>query len=150
MDYVFCCEVLHHNDRANLRRTMRELHRVLRPGGRLFVVNEPLRFLLRPKLDHGSEVAEFDGNEHVYFLPEYYRAARGAGFEVAAPWLRGIAPLHPSAPVPDSHRLAPLHRVLRRRAAGRGLIGANRIARYAWRHLIYGDRSLFLDCTKPG
>ena len=25
MDFVFCCEVLHHNDRANLRRTLREL-----------------------------------------------------------------------------------------------------------------------------
>ena len=150
MDHVFCCEVLHHNDRTNLRRTLRELYRVLRPGGRLFVVNEPLRFLLRPKLDHGSEVAEFEGNEHVYFLHDYVLAARAAGFRIAAPWLRGIEPFDPAAPVPDSYRLAPLHRVLRRRAAGRALIGANRIGRYAWRHLIYGDRSLFLDCTKPG
>jgi len=34
-------------------------------------------------------------------------------------------------------------------ASGRGLIGANRIARYAWRHVIAGDRSMFLTCTKP-
>ena len=75
-DYVFCCEVLHHNDRHHLRRTFRELWRVLRPGGRLFVVNEPLRFPLRPKRHHAREVAQFDGNEHVYFLHEYRRAAR--------------------------------------------------------------------------
>ena len=82
VDYVFCCEVLHHNDRRNLLRTLREFHRVLRPGGSLLIINEPLRFLLNLKLDHGEEVAEFDGNEHVYFLPEYYLAARRAGFRV--------------------------------------------------------------------
>lgn len=87
VDYVFCCEVLHHNDRAHLRRTFRELHRVLRPRGRLFVVNEPLRFPLRPKLDHGREVREFEGNEHVYLLAEYWVAARRAGFSVEIPGL---------------------------------------------------------------
>jgi SAM-dependent methyltransferase len=91
VDYVFCCEVLHHNDRAHLRRTFRELHRVLRPGGRLFVVNEPLRFPLRPKLDHGREVREFEGNEHVYFLAEYWGAARRAGFSVQIPGLAGAS-----------------------------------------------------------
>src|SRR2546430_5708466 len=40
LDHVWCCEVLHHNHRSNLRRTMRELFRVLRPGGRLIVVTE--------------------------------------------------------------------------------------------------------------
>ncbi len=39
------CEVLHHNDRAHLDRTMAELYRILKPGGRLLVINEPLRFL---------------------------------------------------------------------------------------------------------
>jgi SAM-dependent methyltransferase len=92
MDYVFCCEVLHHNDPAHLRRTFRELHRVLRPGGRLFVVNEPMRFPLRLKRDHGREVAQFEGNEHVYFFHQYYLAARRAGFTVEIPALRGARP----------------------------------------------------------
>ena len=33
LDYVYCCEVLHHNDPDSLRRTFAEIFRVLRPGG---------------------------------------------------------------------------------------------------------------------
>jgi SAM-dependent methyltransferase len=42
LDYVFCCEVLHHNDLSSLWRTFREAHRVLRHGGKLLVINETL------------------------------------------------------------------------------------------------------------
>ena len=151
LDYVFCCEVLHHNDSANLKRTLREMYRVLKPGGRLFVVNEPMRFPLRPKLDHAREVEQFEGNEHVYFFHQYVLAARAAGFEIRAPWLRGVPPDDGGSAerVPPGRRLAPLERAVRRRAAGRKLIGGARIARYAWRHVLLGDRSLFLDCRKP-
>jgi SAM-dependent methyltransferase len=82
VDFVFCSEVLHHNDPAGLRATLRELHRVLRPGGRALVVNEPMRFPLQLKRDHAHEVAEYDGHEYVYFLHEYLLAARRAGFRV--------------------------------------------------------------------
>jgi SAM-dependent methyltransferase len=151
MDYVFCCEVLHHNDREHLKRTLAECFRILRPGGRLLVVNEPMRFLLRPKLDHAEEVAQFEGNEHVYFFHQYLLAARAAGFQIAKPWLRGVPaagePLPPLAP--DAGRTARLRRGLRDRPGGRTLIAGGRVARYAWRHIIAGDRSLFLDCRKP-
>lgn len=59
---------------------LREIHCVLRPGGSLLVMNEPLRWPTDPKRDHGAEVAEFDGNEHVYFFPEYLWMAWRAGF----------------------------------------------------------------------
>jgi SAM-dependent methyltransferase len=125
IDHVFCCEVLHHNDRRHLQSTFGELYRVLRRGGRLFVVNEPMRFPLRLKRDHGREVAQFDGNEHVYFLLDYLLAARRAGFHVVVP------------------SLAPLGRMPRRRAQVRAL------ARAAWRHLVRGDMPLTMDCRKP-
>jgi SAM-dependent methyltransferase len=125
MDYVFCCEVLHHNDPDHLRRTFRELYRLLRPGGRLFVVNEPLRFALKLKRDHGREVAQFEGNEHVYFLHQYYLAARRAGFAVAIPALSSARS---------------------RRGGLLGLLGAGRSL---WRHLISGDIPLTMDCRKP-
>lgn len=82
VDRVFACQVLHHNDRAELAAAFREAHRVLRPGGSLLVINEPLRTPLRPALGHGDEVEAFEGHEHVYFAFEYIRAARAAGFAV--------------------------------------------------------------------
>jgi ubiquinone/menaquinone biosynthesis C-methylase UbiE/uncharacterized protein YbaR (Trm112 family) len=81
-DYVWCCEVLHHNHHANLVRTVREAHRVLRPGGRLLVVNEPQRSLRKPMLRPGHEVAMFQGHEHAYLRATYLRALRGAGFAI--------------------------------------------------------------------
>ena len=82
-DYVFCSQVLHHNDRHHLAQTMREIYRVLRPGGSLLAINEPLRFPLNLKRGHGDPVAHFEGNEHIYFFHEYYLAARKAGFRVS-------------------------------------------------------------------
>ena len=146
VDYVFCCEVLHHNDRRNLRRTLAEAHRVLRPGGRLIVNNEPLRFPFRLKLDHAEEVAEFEGYEHVYFFHEYYLAARAAGFDIAlrepaggsfGPW---VAKLGPDTS-PAAATRAFISHLLRRQRWGRGL-------RYAYKTLLVGDVSLNFLATK--
>ena len=66
---------------------------MLKPGGQLFVLSEPLRFPPNLKRDHGEEVAEFEGNENVYFAHEYLLAARRAGFSIR---LRRAAPRLPS------------------------------------------------------
>jgi len=146
-DYVFCCETMHHNHPANLRRTMRELHRILRPGGRLLMINEPLRFPLRLKRDNGKAVAAYEGHEHVYFLHEYLGAARRAGFHVSLPGLRAAAYglRRGDGPVPPpTGRLAPFKAALRRHAAGRRVIHAYRIAYYWWKHAVIGDASFSL------
>lgn len=149
MDYVFCCEVLHHNDIDNLQRTMRELYRVLRPGGLLFVINEPLRFLFNLKRDHAHEVAEFEGYEHVFFAHEYYLAARRAGFNVSVqepatdgffgPW---SATLEPQTRIREAVKRVAAH-AARRHPLGRRLM-------LAYKTLLVGDVSLNLIGTKPG
>ncbi len=48
-DWVFCCEVLHHSDRRGMARVLKEIHRVLRPGGSLLIINEPLRWAHQPQ-----------------------------------------------------------------------------------------------------
>jgi hypothetical protein len=71
-------------------------------------------------------VAQFDGNEHVYFFHQYYLEARRAGFHVSLP---GLA----------------------RGASKTGVRGELRaLAGRAWRQLIRGDAPLVMDCRKPG
>lgn len=82
MDYVFCCEVLHHNDSDELPQTFKEIFRVLKPGGTLIVVNETIKTLLDRVGNHAEEagVAEFEGYEHAHWAWEYFRASKKAGF----------------------------------------------------------------------
>ncbi|MGD0979943.1 MAG: methyltransferase domain-containing protein [Solirubrobacteraceae bacterium] len=145
VDYVFCCEALHHNAPDELRQTLAEFHRILRPGGSLMLVNEPLRFPLKLKRDHGSEVAQFEGNEHVYFLHEYLLAARRAGFEVQIRWPRNLPRPTPDTPAPEPP--APAGGAIRRTLARSRLA---RQACVAWRLAVSGDASLNLLCRKPG
>jgi SAM-dependent methyltransferase len=80
VDYVYCCEVLHHNDSDGLRRTFEEIFRVLRPGGRLLMVNETLRTLRDPHGVHVEEVAQYEGYEHAHWALRYRWEAIRAGF----------------------------------------------------------------------
>jgi SAM-dependent methyltransferase len=148
LDWVFCCEVLHHNRAADLRRTLRELHRVLRPGGALLMLNEPLRYPTNWKRDHGSEVAQFEGNENVYFFHQYAGAARRAGFEIEL--LEPPAPVFTGDPlwlVEDSSLLGSTkvyaQQLLRRTRPGRRAL-------LWWSMLLGPDGNVSMICRKPG
>jgi SAM-dependent methyltransferase len=150
-DWVWCCEVLHHNDRDNLERTLAEMYRVLKPGGRLIAVNETARSLRYPGLRIRGAVecvSEWAGHEHAYLRRTYLRAARDAGFEVAlkGPWYlgafdEGMIEISPQASVRDGLRAAWFH-LLRRWPRVR--------MRYlTWKTHVTGAASVFFVATKP-
>ena len=148
LDLVFCCEVLHHNHRANLHATFREFHRVLKPGGRIIVINEPVRGLRSPKLDPGKDVEQYEGHEHAYVRPSYRHAAHRAGFRTRllrqrtipifndGPWT-----IQPDTPTTLGLRMAAAHAVRRSRRLGGAML--------AWRHWVDGQ-SLYMVATKRG
>jgi SAM-dependent methyltransferase len=82
-DTVFCCEVLHHNDRRELSQTFDHAFRILRPGGRIVAINETLRTVRDRIGNHADEIdtAQYDGHEHAYWAHQYLGAARAAGFK---------------------------------------------------------------------
>jgi SAM-dependent methyltransferase len=146
-DLIWCCEVLHHNHPSNLRRTLRELFRLLKPGGQLIVVNEPSRALRSLKLHPGAEVAEFEGHEHAYLRSTYVRAARAAGFDVAAfgpsrlgPFDLGTLGISTKMTTFEGFKVALAHAIRRRRRL--------RAAYLAWKTYIDG-MSVHIVGTKP-
>jgi SAM-dependent methyltransferase/uncharacterized protein YbaR (Trm112 family) len=148
LDWVWCCEVLHHNHRANLWATMREVHRVLKPGGSLIVANETLRNIREPKLDPGKAVAEYEGHEHAYLRRSYVKAARDAGFEVDVRGPR-YHTIFNSQPIGLSDRMtarqgfqaAAAHAVRRSLRARRAYL--------AWKSYVAGGTALHMLATKP-
>jgi SAM-dependent methyltransferase len=147
LDWVWCCEVLHHNHRANLWATMRELHRVLKPGGAVIVVNETLRSLRDPHLNPGDDVDDFDGHEHAYLRRSYVKAARDAGFsvEVRGPRLHPAFADEPFAisaqmTIKEGFLAAAAHAVRRDPRLGRAYL--------AWKAYVAGGTSLHMLATK--
>jgi SAM-dependent methyltransferase len=148
VDYVYCCQVLHHNDATSLRRTFAEIFRVLRPGGRLLVVNETLKTLRDPDGVHDEGVEQYQGYEHAHWALRYRWEAARAGFltEVTEPHYLpffGDAELTPGL---DASPLAAFG--MRCGFALRRLPLARRLY-LAWLNQVWGGVSMNMIATKP-
>jgi SAM-dependent methyltransferase len=145
LDYVYCCEVLHHNDSDSLRRTYEECFRVLKPGGRLLVINETLKTKRDPVGVHAEAVAQFEGYEHAHWAMQYRGEAMRAGFstrliEPSYHWFFRTPPL-PQAP-PLRNWRARLQHEMKARPLGRR-------AYLMWINHIAGGVSFGMIATKP-
>ncbi len=148
VDYVYCCQVLHHNDPQSLRRTFKEIFRVLRPGGRLLMVNETLKSLRDPSGVHDEAVQEYEGYEHAHWALRYRWEATRVGLltEVAEPHYRSFFGDAELAIPPETGRL---------RALGPRLgfalrsYGFARRLYLAWLNHVWGGVSMNMIATKP-
>jgi SAM-dependent methyltransferase len=66
---------------------LRNCHQLLRPGGQLFLLNEPVLQFYRSKAkfyrqleENPEEMGHYGGNEHIYYHGEYMRMLKEAGF----------------------------------------------------------------------
>jgi SAM-dependent methyltransferase len=148
LDYVYCCEVLHHNDPAGLRRTFAEIFRVLRPGGRLLMVNETLKTLSDPSGVHVEGVEEYEGYEHANWALSYRWEATRAGFftEVTEPHYRSFFGDSELIIPPGASRLKTIASRLGFALHGSAL--ARRIY-LAWLNHVGGGVSMNMIATKP-
>lgn len=145
MDYVFACQVLHHNDPQGLYRAFEEAYRVLKPGGRMLIINETLKTVRDPIGVHDEDVMEFEGYEHAHWAFQYrYKAAR-AGFST-----RLLEPVYheffPGAEGGVRPRLRDWRRRLEYELRHRPL---GRKALLAWVNHVAGGASFGMVATKP-
>ncbi len=148
LDYVYCCQVLHHNDRASLRRTFAEAFRVLRPGGRLLMVNETLKTLRDPHGVHDEGVEQFEGYEHAHWALRYRWEATRAGFltEVTEPHYRSF---FGDATLELPPGTSPLRAAGRRWGFALRRYGPARWVYLAWCNHVWGGVSMNMVATKP-
>jgi SAM-dependent methyltransferase len=148
LDYVYCCEVLHHNSRDSLRHTLAEIFRVLRPGGRLLMVNETLKTLRDPSGLHVEGVEEYEGYEHAHWALRYRAEAIRAGFltEVIEPH---YVSFFGDAVLPPEKASAPLRRAARRLGFALRRVGPARRLYLGWLNHVRGNVSMNMIATKP-
>jgi SAM-dependent methyltransferase len=158
LDYVFCCEVLHHNDTAGLRLTMDEIFRVLKPGGQLLIANETLKTLRDPVGVHIEGVEEFEGYEHAHWASRYRWEAIRAGFstQLLNPPYHWFYQSKPSARAALRNALAAVRDDRAPARAARCLVlyaaqatGLGQRLYRAWLNHVAGGVQLSLIATKP-
>ncbi|HEX4467604.1 MAG TPA: methyltransferase domain-containing protein [Solirubrobacteraceae bacterium] len=147
-DYVYCSQVLHHNDSATLRATFAEIFRVLRPGGRLLVVNETLKTVRDPSGVHLDGVEHYDGYEHAHWAARYRWEATRAGFmtDVTEPHYR---PFFGDAELPAQPQAGPLRGRARKLAFSAREHGMVRRGYLLWLNHVWGGVSMNMIATKP-
>jgi SAM-dependent methyltransferase len=148
VDYVYCCEVLHHNDAGSLRRTFAEIFRVLRPGGRLLMVNETLKTLRDRHGVNVEGVEEFKGYEHAHWALRYRWEATRAGFftEVTEPHYR---PFFGDAEITLKEGASRTQALAHRLGFALRSRGLARRAYLAWLNHVWGGVSMNMIATKP-
>jgi len=148
VDYVYCCQVLHHNDAESLQRTFAEIFRVLRPGGRLLMVNETLKTLRDTHGVHDEAVQEYEGYEHAHWAARYRWEATRAGLltEVTEPHYRSFFGDAELTLAPETKRLRAL--AMRLGFSLRSW-GFARRAYLAWLNQVWGGASMNMIATKP-
>jgi SAM-dependent methyltransferase/uncharacterized protein YbaR (Trm112 family) len=148
LDYVYCCEVLHHNDPDSLRRTFAEIFRVLRPGGRLLMVNETLKTLRDPSGVHVEGVEQYEGYEHAHWSLGYRWEATRAGFytEVTEPHYR---PFFGDAELIVSPGTSRLKATTLKLGFALHEVALARRAYLAWLNHVWGGVSMNMIATKP-
>ena len=147
LDYVYCCEVLHHNDPEGLRRTFDEAHRVLKPGGKLLVVNETLKALRDQVGVHTEAVERFEGYEHAYWALRYRWEALRAGFATNVLEPSYWWPFDATEFVPEPDASA-LERVARRVGFGLFRTKPGRHVYTMWLNHVAGTVQLSMIATK--
>jgi SAM-dependent methyltransferase len=77
-DLVTSASAIHHS--PNLESSFKEIARILKPEGKVVIINEPVSALFRRRRDYGHEREE-GANENCYWVSEYLRASKKAGLK---------------------------------------------------------------------